>query len=153
MAKALIIYASMTGNTEKIAHILGKELEKLQVETRVVDVRQVDTEEFYFCDICIVAAYTYGRFGDIPEEMYDFYEELGEMDLSDKVYGVLGSGEEFYGYYCRAVDTFEEQFENTQAVKGAEGLKIELNPEEEDEKAIAEYAAELLKTWEKKQTS
>lgn len=140
MANALIIYASMTGNTEAIALILEEELNLLGIQAEAVNCLQADADEFLNYDICIIATYTYGREGDIPDEFYYFFDDLGNLDLTDKIYGVLGSGEEFYGYYCRAVDTFDEQFQKTGAIKGADSVKIELNPEEKDKEAISAFA-------------
>lgn len=56
---------------------------------------------------CIVASYTYGVDGDLPDEIVDFYEELEEIDLTGKIYGVVGSGDTFYEQFCTAVDDFE----------------------------------------------
>lgn len=147
MARALIIYASMTGNTESIALILEKELHALGINTEVVNCLQADADEFLDYDICVIATYTYGREGDIPDEFYYFFDDLADLDLSGKIYGVLGSGEEFYGYYCRAVDTFDEHFKKTGATRGAEVVKIELTPDEEDVKAITAFANELVESW------
>lgn len=147
MAKALIIYASMTGNTEGIALYLGEEMNRLGVETEVVNCLQADADEFLDYDICVVAVYTYGREGDIPDEMYYFYEDLEKLDLSGKVYGCLGSGEEFYGYYCKAVDTFVDQFEKTGAFRGSWTVKIELNLEEDDKPRVTAFANNLIKAY------
>lgn len=148
MPKALIIYASLTGNTESIAFALGKKLEEQNVEVEVVESMQVDVEEFLDCEICVVATYTYGTEGELPDEILDHYEELAELDLSGKIYGVLGSGQEFYKYFCRAVDFFEEQFKKTQAIRGAESLKFELNAQSaEDQKRIEQFAKTLVDSY------
>ncbi len=33
----------------------------------------------------------------MPEEGMDFHDDLDDVDLSGKVYGVAGSGDTFYG--------------------------------------------------------
>lgn len=57
-----------------------------------------------------IATYTYGTDGDLPDEFMDFYEEMEDVDFTGKIAGVVGSGDTFYEYYCKAVDDFEEQF-------------------------------------------
>jgi flavodoxin len=60
----------------------------------------------------------------------DFYEDLQELDLSGKIYGVAGSGDTFYlDDYCVSVDKFAAAFEKAKATKGAEAVKINLEPE------------------------
>jgi len=144
MPKALIIFASLTGNTQEMADFLGKKLRALKVETEVVECMQTEPEEFKDFDICIIATYTYGTDGDLPDEMLDFYEDLEDVDLSGKVYGVLGSGQYFYEHFCRAVDYFDEQFQKTNATRGADSLKVELNISEAEKVKLETFAQDLI---------
>lgn len=131
MTLAKIVYASMTGNTEEIADIVAEALENLNLDVEINECTSVDAEDFEDADICIVATYTYGD-GELPDEIVDFYEDLQELDLSGKIFGVVGSGDTFYEYYCKSVDDFEAAFAKTGATKGAESVKVELNAEEAD---------------------
>ena len=106
MALAKIIYASMTGNTEEIADIVGQKLEELGHDVEVYECTNAFASEFEDSDIAIVATYTYGD-GELPDEFVDIYDDLAELDLSGKIYGVVGSGDTFYDYFCKAVDDFE----------------------------------------------
>lgn len=94
MALAKIVYASMTGNTEEIADIVAKKLEELGHTVDVDECTTVDAADFEDADICIVATYTYGD-GELPDEIVDFYEDLADLDLSGKIFGVVGSGDTF----------------------------------------------------------
>ena len=94
MALAKIVYASMTGNTEEIADIVAEAFENMDIEVEINECTQVDADEFEEADICVVATYTYDD-GDLPDEIVDFYEDLQELDLSGKIYGVCGSGDTF----------------------------------------------------------
>jgi len=150
VADALIIFASLTGNTEEMAEIVAAELEANDINVEVLDVMQADAEDFLDYDICLVGSYTYGVDGVLPDEMIDFHEELGELDLTDKIFGVFGSGDDFYEVFCAAIDFFEDQFKKTGATQGGESVKINLNAEEEDIErlhalatSIAEKAADL----------
>lgn len=143
MTLAKIIYASMTGNTEEIADIVSEAFENLNVEVEIDECTQVDAEDFEAADICVVATYTYGE-GDLPDEIVDFYEELQELDLSGKVYGVCGSGDTFYEMYCKSVDDFDAAFAKTGAEKGAENVKVEMAAEEEDIENLEAFAKKLV---------
>ena len=133
MALAKIVYASMTGNTEEIADIVAKKLEELGHTVDVDECTTVDAADFEDADICIVATYT--------------YEDLADLDLSGKIFGVVGSGDTFYDYFCHSVDEFENQFTFTGATKGADSVKVDLSAEDEDIEnleAFAEKVSEAL---------
>lgn len=80
--------------------------------------------------------------------MEDFHEELGELDLTGKVFGVFGSGDDFYPVFCSAVDDFEEQFTKAGAIKGGTGVKVNLYPEEEDEVLLRQLADDIVAKYE-----
>lgn len=145
--KALVVYASLTGNTEEMAFLLGKELKKLNIETEVEECMQLYPDEFEEVDICVVATYTYGTDGDLPDEILDFYDDLAEVDLSGKVFGVLGSGQDFYEHFCRSVDDFEKQFKKTKAVQGTDSLKFELNVKDNEINRLTNFAKNLVEKY------
>lgn len=144
MPSALIIFASLTGNTEEIARLTQKALQKLGVQVSVRECTQAYVSEFKTVDICVVATYTYGSEGDLPYEIEDFYFDLESLDLRGKVFGVLGSGEKFYDYYCKSVDDFDRQFVKTGAERGASPLKIELKASKQDILCIEQFAQNLV---------
>ncbi|MDR2465590.1 MAG: flavodoxin [Streptococcaceae bacterium] len=143
MTLAKVVYASMTGNTEEIANIVGEALKKEGVEVEVDECTSVDAKDFEDADICIVATYTYGD-GELPDEIVDFYEDLEDVDLSGKTYGVVGSGDTFYDEFCKSVDDFDAQFSLTGAKKGAENVKIDLAAEEEDIVNLENFAKAIV---------
>ena len=143
MTLAKIIYASMTGNTEEIADIVAETMEELGIEVEIDECTQVDAADFEAADICVVASYTYDE-GNLPDEIMDFYDDLQELDLLGKIFGVCGSGDTFYDFFCKAVDDFEEAFLKTGAIKGAEGVKVDLAAEEEDIQNLEAFAKQLV---------
>lgn len=145
MTVAKIVYASLTGNTEEIADIVAEALENLDVEVEVNECTQVDAEDFLDADICIVASYTYDDYL-LPDELVDFHEELLDLDLTGKVYGVVGSGDTFYPYFCQVVDQFDKAFAQVGAKRGAQSVKVELAPEENDIVALERFAKYLVET-------
>ncbi|MGF2110076.1 flavodoxin [Enterococcus sp. DIV0755f] len=146
MALAKIVYASMTGNTEEIADIVSEALENLDMEVEMNECTQVDADEFEDADICIVATYTYGD-GELPDEIVDFYEDLQELDLSGKIFGVCGSGDTFYDDFCKSVDDFEAVFSKIGATKGADSVKVDLAAEEDDIQNLEAFAKKLAEAF------
>jgi len=108
------------------------------------EVSQTDAEDFEDADICIVASYTYDQ-GIVPDEALDFYDDMQDLDLSGKVYGVCGSGDTFYEDFCRAVDEFGQVFDKVGATRGAEPVKVELDPEQDDIDHLDTFAEQIYK--------
>lgn len=150
MTTALIIYASWTGTTFRIAKLLAEALQKLEVDAKVKECTEAYPSEFMTVDLCVVATYTYGSDGALPEEAEDFFYDLEAVNLQGKVYGVLGSGDRIYKKYCPAVDDFDTQFQKTGAMRGANVLKINLQPDKDDIAGIRKFAEDLVDAFTKK---
>ena len=143
MTLAKIVYASMTGNTEEIADIVAEALENLGIEVEMEECTQFDASDFEDADICIVATYTYDD-GELPDEIVDFYEDLKEVDLTGKIFGVCGSGDTFYDYFCKSIDDFEAVFLTTGATQGATKVRVDLAAEEEDIQNLEKFDKDLV---------
>ncbi|GFH42603.1 flavodoxin [Lactococcus hodotermopsidis] len=144
MALAKIVYASYTGNTEEIANIVAEKLESLGLDVDIDECTTVDATDLEDADLTIVATYTYGD-GELPDEIVDFYDDLQDLDLSGKIYGVVGSGDTFYDEFCKSVDDFDAAFAKTSAEKGAENVKVDLAAEEDDIVKLENFAETLVK--------
>ena len=142
--KALVVYATITGNNEDVADIITDALEDLNVDVEETEITMADPVDFNDVDICVICPYTYDE-GALPEEGLDFYDDLQEEQLNGKVYGVAGSGDTFYGDdFCVAVDKFGEALDKTGASKGAENVHINLAPDEDDIKKLDAFAKQLV---------
>lgn len=151
MITAHVVFATITGNNEDIADIVTEHLEDGGVKVEETEISQTDPSAFEDVDICVVCPYTYDE-GALPEEGLDFYEDLADEDLAGKVYGVSGSGDTFYEeYYNVSVDKFEETFEKTGATKGADSVKINLEPDEDDIKKLDAFTDKLIEAAKKNQ--
>lgn len=149
MVKAKIVYASLSGNTMTCMYVVQDRLEELGYDVTVFDSVQAAPDVFDDAAICLVGTYTYGDDGDLPDEMVDLYEELAEQDLRGKVFGVFGSGDTYYPAYCKSVDDFEMQFNKTGAIKGADSVKVEFMPNEQDITKLREFV-DRLAWWQKR---
>ncbi|MBF0714907.1 flavodoxin domain-containing protein [Gemelliphila palaticanis] len=129
-----LIYASLTGNTEALSELI---VEKFK-EEKDIDVNMhfiEDMEDFSILeesDAFIIATYTYGE-GDLPEEMEEIFEAIPDMDLSGKIYGVIGTGDTVYDEYCVCVDQFDEQIKKTGATNPTSNLKIEIEADSDED--------------------
>lgn len=105
----------------------------------------VDEDVFEDADVCVVATYTDGD-GEVPFNLQGFYEALPDIDLTGKVFGVVGSGDsELYpDAFCQAAIDFETAFAATGATKGADTVKIENAAEDEDIDTLKAFVAALL---------
>ena len=147
MALAKIVYASMTGNTEACADIVADKLEALGFEVECDECSSVDASDFEDADLVIIGTYTYGD-GELPDEIVDLYEDLEDVDLSGKIYGCFGSGDTFYDDFCICVEMLEERLALTGATKGAELVRVDLSPEDEDEAHLEAFAEQLASHFE-----
>lgn len=146
---AHVVYASITGNNEDIADIISDQLKKHDIDVNETEISQTDAEELLDADICVVCPYTYDE-GALPEEGMDFYEDLQDLDLTGKIYGVAGSGDVFYGDdFNKAVDEYGKAFKAASATQGAENVKIDLEPVEEDVETLAAFTDKLVEAAEK----
>ncbi len=94
MITAHVVYATITGNNEDIADIVTEAFEDAGVDVKETEISQTNPAVFEDVDICVVCPYTYDE-GALPEEGMDFYDNLSELNLKGKVYGVAGSGDVF----------------------------------------------------------
>lgn len=144
MALVKIVYASMTGNTEGISEIIENQFIDAGLEVEREECTDVDPDFFEDADICIVATYTYGD-GELPFELEDFFEDLEDEDLEDKLFGVVGSGDTEYGeYFCQSARDFVEQFKKTGATEGAEMVEIENEADGEDTERLQAFVDQLV---------
>lgn len=147
MTDVLIVYASLTGNTEEMSEEIEKGVQEADVGVVRKEVQDVTAEELLQYDGIILGAYTWGD-GELPDEMIDFYEDMSELSLSGKKAAVFGSGDTSYEHYCAAVDLLEQRLKEIGADIVHESLKFEYNASDqelEQGKAIGYTVASLLK--------
>jgi flavodoxin I len=142
MANILIVYASMSGNTEEMAELIA---EGVQAAGETVDVKSVvelKAADMLSYDGILLGAYTWGD-GELPDEFIDFYEDMDDLDLAGKKVAVFGSGDTSYADFCAAVDILEEKAKERGAELTLSGLKIELSPEGGDRDKCRTFGKEF----------
>ena len=83
-------------------------------------------------DINVVATYTYGTDGDLPDEIVDFYEELEERGFNRKNIWSAWFRDTFYDVLPISIRFLMHNLQKTGAKKGAENVLVDLNAEAED---------------------
>ena len=125
----LVIYASMTGNTEEMAEAIAEGAKEAGASVVLKEAFDAKANELNDYDGIIIGAYTWGD-GELPDEFLDFYEEMNALELSGKKTAVFGSGDTSYPIYCGAVDTIEAKLKELGAEIVCESLKFEYDPSE-----------------------
>ncbi|MBY0197811.1 flavodoxin [Priestia megaterium] len=131
MKEILLAYASMSGNTEAIADLIEEELVKHGLHVKRAEVYDIDASDLVSAESIIFGAYTWGD-GELPDDFLDLYDEMDNIDLSQKQMAVFGSGDSSYDVFCGAVDLIEEKIKRRNGNIAVPGLKIELSPFGED---------------------
>lgn len=135
MAKVLLIYASMSGNTERMAEVVSEGIRETGAELEIIDIMNgTNAMDLLDYDGILLGSYTWGD-GELPDDYLDFYEELDELDLSGKKAAVFGSGDTGYNYFCAAVDILMEKLKERGADVFPDTIKVDITPTDEDEEA------------------
>ncbi|EPZ38834.1 MULTISPECIES: flavodoxin [Anoxybacillus] len=144
MAKVIMVFTSMTGNTEEMAEAIAQGVREQGVELDVKEVLDATATELEQYDGILLGAYTWGD-GELPDDFLDFYDELDDVDLTGKKAAVFGSCDSSYEKYGAAVDILIEKLQERGAEVVLEGLKIELTPTNEDKQLCIAFGREFSK--------
>jgi len=126
MTKVIIVYSSLTGNTEEMSEVIERGIQEAGVEVVRKDVFDASANELLTYDGIILGAYTWGD-GELPDDFLDFYDDMYSLDLNGKKAAVFGSGDTSYEHYCGAVDLLEQKLKELGAAIVHESLKFEYN--------------------------
>ncbi|KUP33184.1 flavodoxin [Bacillus halotolerans] len=145
MGKILLVYATMSGNTEAMADLIEKGLQEAEAEVDRFEAMDIDDAElFNDYEHIILGTYTWGD-GDLPDEFLDLAEEMGALDFTGKTCAVFGSGDTAYEYFCGAVDTLEEKIKERGGEIVLPSVKVEMNPEGEEEEVLKEFGRQFAR--------
>ncbi|WP_078379828.1 flavodoxin [Sutcliffiella halmapala] len=144
--KAFIGYVSMSGNTEDMANILKEVLLAKGWDVEMDCLDAIEVERILAYDCVFFGAYTWGD-GDLPYEAEDFFEELNELELEGIHAACFGSGDHDYPKFCAAVDIMVEALAEKGCVVFNQTLKMELNPETDEDVAECQQFAEAVYEW------
>lgn len=138
MGKILIVYASMSGNTEEIANAIADGIREAGAEFDMKQVLDINASELEQYEGVLLGSYTWGD-GELADEFLDFYEDMDQVDLSGKKAAAFGSGDHSYEHFCAAVDILEEKLKQLGAEVVGEGIKIELAPSDKEKEWCKDF--------------
>lgn len=141
MSKILVLYSSMSGNTELMAKAIGEYLinKNHDVVTKSFDFDNVEVKELLDYDAALIGTLTWVE-GSLPFDVEDFYEDMRNIDLTGKVIGAFGSADSQYEIFGGAADIIADRAESLGAHVLPKKLTIDLEPNEQDLKDYHELA-------------
>lgn len=144
MGGIVVVYASMTGNTEDMALQIVKGIKEEGLEPVVERVDDVKASDLAGYDGIVLGAYTWGD-GELPDEFLDYFDDLDDVDLTGKKAAVFGSCDSAYSEYGVAVDLLLAKLKERGAEIVQEGLKVELTPGKADKEACVSFGKTIAK--------
>jgi flavodoxin I len=145
VAKVILVYASISGNTEEIANLIAEGIREMDIEPVIKDVFDVNATGLENYDGILLGSYTWGD-GDLADDFLDFYDEMDDLDLNGKSAAAFGSGDHAYQYFCAAVDILQEKLEQLGAKISQEGLKIEMAPSNEERDICKQFGKKFAES-------
>jgi flavodoxin short chain len=147
MSKTLIIYGSLTGNTEGVAFKISDMLQAAGQEAEVKNAIdcELDALEGDF-DHLMLACSTWDD--GLPQgDFLEFMErvENSQLDLSAKKISLVGLGDSNYVHFCGALEQMEELFVGKfKGQKIIEALRIDGYPDmEENQQKVTAWVEQL----------
>lgn len=141
----IIVYTSMTGNTEYMAKSIANELMTQGEHVEIKDAFDTYADELKEYDRILIGSYTWGD-GELPEELLDFYDELEGTDLTGKIAAAFGSGNSSYDHFARAVDLLEQKLQKQGCIITVKGLKADMESIEGMKLKCREFCKALVYT-------
>ncbi|AZK48758.1 flavodoxin [Paenibacillus lentus] len=138
MNKIMIIYASLTGNTEEMAELIAEGVRSTGAVAELKAVEDCNAVDLRKYDAFLLGAYTWGD-GELPDEFHDFLEEMEEIDWKGARTALFGSGDTSYRLYCGALDELELRMKKLGVEVVQESLKVEYGPNQEEQELCREF--------------
>ncbi len=144
MANVVLIYASMTGNTEEMSEAIAEGVREEGGELVMKSVMDANASELEQYDGILLGAYTWGD-GELPDEFLDFYDEMDDIQLAHKKAAAFGSCDSNYIAYGEAVDILIDKLQECGAEVVLPGLKVELMPNSQDKETCRQFGKQFVR--------
>ena len=131
--KILITYASITGNTEKVARFLYRYAKQKLAQDQVVlaDMTELSPDKLAQYQLIVMGCSTWMD-GDMNDVGLNFFDQLEatDVDLQNTQLALFGLGDKRYHTYCTAVEIMAQKLKHKNAVVSSNYLKIDGTPDE-----------------------
>jgi sulfite reductase (NADPH) flavoprotein alpha-component len=131
--KALILYASQTGNAQEIAESLQQSLESKGYKTNLESTLDIKLARLKDYALIVVIASTHGE-GEPPDDAIDFYEAVFSKkapSLNGVKHAVLGLGDSSYEFFCQTAKDFDSALLKLGSVPLIERLDCDVDYQQE----------------------
>lgn len=143
MHSALIIYATMSGNTEEVAELIADGLRKNNVEVNVFNIASYlygisDLPNPRDYDAVFIGTYTWDH-GSTPEEIKEVVADIGYKPANVFIFG---TGDTQFGgddLFCLATDKLARFYDSP-----TKPLKIEQSPRGTQESKVIEWVDVII---------
>jgi len=145
--KNLLLYGTLTGNTESVAQQLQQLVQEAGKELDIKNINQTSTEDIAQVENLLIMASSTWDDGLPCSDMADFLEENTQdiPDLTGKKLAFFGCGDSNYPKFCEAVDVLEKTFTAKGGQKVCSNLKIDGYIEDEsNQEKIKNFADQLI---------
>jgi sulfite reductase (NADPH) flavoprotein alpha-component len=124
-----IVFASESGNSEKLAGDMARQSRKLGLKPTLIDMAELDLAALKTASRLVVIAATWGE-GEPPGRAARIYAELmqeGAPRLDGVEYGVLALGDTAYAEFCVAGKRIDERLAELGAKRVVERIDCDLD--------------------------
>lgn len=131
-----ILYASQTGNAQKLAEKFGDQLQQIGLEVSVSSMSDYKTNALKKVQYLLIVASTHGE-GEPPDNAIAFHSFLhGKRapKLNHVQYAVLSLGDSSYEYFCQTGKDFDIQLEKLGAKRLVERVDCDVDYAEQAQK-------------------
>ena len=143
--KALILYASQTGNAQTIAENLQESLESSGYNTALESTLDIKLAKLNDYALIVVIASTHGE-GEPPDDAIDFYEGVLSKKapgLNGVKHAVLGLGDSSYEFFCQTAKDFDSALSSLGSVPLIERLDCDVDYQQEAVSWITQLVAAI----------
>jgi len=143
--KALILYASQTGNAQAIAENLQESLESSGYNTALESTLDIKLAKLNDYALIVVIASTHGE-GEPPDDAIDFYEAVLSKkapSLNGVKHAVLGLGDSSYEFFCQTAKDFDSALSSLGSVPLIERLDCDVDYQQEAVSWITQLVAAI----------
>ncbi len=149
MSKILVSFATMSGNTERVAQYINSELPKISPETQVslVNMMELTEELFNEHDLNILGSSTWtdGEFNPISEEFFNRLS-ASTIDLNGVKFAIFGLGESYYPEFCTVVEKMENVIKSKNGLIITESLKLDGYVDDNMLHSVGEWLNQFVNT-------
>lgn len=149
MSKILVSFATMSGNTERVAQYINSELPKIlpETQTSLTNMMELTEELFNENDLNILGSSTWtdGEFNPISEEFFNRLR-ASTIDLNGIKFAIFGLGESYYPDFCTVVDKMEDIIKSKNGILVVEGLKLDGYVDDNMLHSVGEWLGKFVNT-------